>query len=351
MVARLYCETVRTSKVVFALMGLIGAISHSTSYSTAWGQSSPSDVVVPSATAPSAAVPAGRILAPDAFFVINPGAEEGDTFEGPIDLPLTTPESELVWGPPSHPNNAPFYGPASETLLAMTRGVIFRRNVWALEFGFKPVRMIAVDLPGPDGQMESKVVWYLLYSVRYKGGDLQPLPIEQLDGVANPGAPTQTSGTLYQRFLPGFVINCHDVGTRYQSRYIPEAIPLISEKERVGKPIYDNFAISRVRLNQGEQVWGVATWVDVDPRTDFFSIEVRGLTNAQKSKVEDNQLISQQKTLVLNFSRPGDAVNIMADRIRYGIPRSSDPVEQRQNFAKYGLSPDMNRLDHYWIYR
>ena len=33
---------------------------------------------------------------------------------------------------------------------------------------------------------------------------------------------------------------------------------------------------------EDNSVWGVATWVDVDPRIDFFSIYINGLTNAYR---------------------------------------------------------------------
>ncbi len=36
--------------------------------------------------------------------------------------------------------------------------------------------MIAVDLPDEQGQVKTKVVWYLLYYVRYLGGDLSAQP-------------------------------------------------------------------------------------------------------------------------------------------------------------------------------
>ncbi len=70
----------------------------------------------------------------------------------------------------------------------------------------------------------------------------------------------------------------------------------------------------------------MATWTDIDPRTDFFSVEIRGLTNAQQTTNVDGKLEIKQKTLVLNFSRPGDTINELADIIRYGVPALTDPA-------------------------
>jgi hypothetical protein len=153
--------------------------------------------------------------------------------------------------------------------------------------------------------------------------------------------------------MPSFVLNCTALNKRYQSRFIPEAMSPIAEKERTGKPIYDEIAIQKAPIPlttnlESHEVWGVATWTDIDPRTDFFAVEVRGLTNAQKSEVVDNQVVCKQKTLVLNFSRPGDTINEIEDKIRYGVPATADPIQQKAILSKYGLQ---ERLDHYWIYR
>jgi hypothetical protein len=295
----------------------------------------------------------GRRLAADAYFVIPPSAEFGETFEGPVDLPLATPESELEWAPPKFPQNRPNYAPSSDTLLAKTKNVIFRHEVWSMEFGFKPVRMIAVDVPNADGEVETKLVWYLLYYVRYRGGDLTPTAGKDTFGNEVYGLPATAPGKQVRRFMPGFVLNSTALGERYHSTFIPHALPVIAEKERVGKPVYDSIAIQKVPVplttsRESHPVWGVATWTDIDPRTDFFSVEIRGLTNAQRTENVDGALTFKQKTLVLNFSRPGDTINEIEDRIRYGVPATADEQQQKAILSKYGLR---ERLDHYWVYR
>ena len=67
---------------------------------------------------------------------------------------------------------------------------------------------------------------------------------------------------------------------------------------------------------QETTTWGVATWEDVDPATDHFSIYVQGLTNAyrwvdppgayKKGNPPGTGRQFYPKTLVLNFWRPGD---------------------------------------------
>ncbi len=292
---------------------------------------------------PVASTP-GRRLAADAIHIIQPGGEPGDTAEGPLDLPLTG-AADLQW--------TPNFAPASRTLASMAKDITYRREIYSFEFGFKPVRMIAVNLTNEQGEAQTKIVWYLLYYVRYKGGDLKPNPVKDQFGNDNFVEPTADGALKARRFMPGFALNCTALGKRYQSQFIPQALPLIAEKERVGKPIYDSIAIQKVPVplsteRETHDVWGVATWTDVDPRTDFFSVEVRGLTNAQRTENVNGELVSKQKTLVLNFSRPGDTINELADRIRYGVPASTDPAQQKQILSKYGLQ---ERLDYYWLYR
>ena len=77
-----------------------------------------------------------------------------------------------------------------------------------------------------------------------------------------------------------------------------------------------------------------ATWDDIDPSMDRFSIFVRGLSNAYQwadqsaaAKPDDPAGASHKlalKTLQLNFWRPGDAVYEHEAEIRYGIPGDVD---------------------------
>ena len=59
-----------------------------------------------------------RRLAPDALIEIAPAMQYGETFQGPIDLPLVINNPDLAWDP--------FYAPKSDTLAEMARDVVFR---------------------------------------------------------------------------------------------------------------------------------------------------------------------------------------------------------------------------------
>lgn len=277
----------------------------------------------------------GTKLAPDALEIIPSSPEPGETALGPVDLPLVAKYPELAW--------KPNYAPVSETLIGKSKEVIFRNDVYGLEFAFKPVRMI---------QVNDKIVWYLLYRVRNVGGDLRPEPNKDSFGNEIYSDPKSVS-TQWVRFFPTLILNSISVKREYMDTINPAAKALIAAKERVGQPIYDSIEMQQQKIQlsteaDNHEVWGVATWEDVDPRTNFFSVRVKGLTNAQKLESRNGEIDYLQKVLVLHFSRPGDAVDQLEDTIRYGVPAIDDIERQKYVLDQYGLQ---ERLDHMWIYR
>lgn len=283
-----------------------------------------------------------RKLAPDAFFQIPPAVEFGETFQGPIDLPLVSQHPELAW--------EPNYAARSDTLLEMGKNVVFRGDVYCLDFAFKPVRMIEV---------QGRTVWYLLYRVRYLGGDLRPqVEADKYNNqvFAQPATlPAGSQETLPGRFMPLFRYHVPSLRIEYLDEIIPGAKAAIAAKERVGRPLYDSLEMQTLTVKLwrdtdpvDNSLWGVATWTNIDPRIDHFAIHVQGLTNAQRLKLEGDRISYLQKNLVLNFSSPGDTINELEDRIRFGVPALAEPERQRHILRQYGLE---ERLDHLWIYR
>lgn len=284
----------------------------------------------------------GRRLAPDVLEVIRPGHEYGDTSQGPVDLPFVAQHPELAWTPQT--------APKSETLLELSKRVVFRGDVYGLEFAFKPVRMIELEIPTPEGY-RTKNVWYLLYRVRYLGGDHRP--VREESPFKNEVYSTQAVSSKWVRFFPKFTMNAIGIGKYMESPSVL-AKRAIAARERVGKKIYDTVEAQTLKLEistetEDHSVWGVATWTDVDPRTDFFTIEVKGLTNAQRiEQSADGKWDFKQKALVLYFSRPGDTVNELQDRIRFGIPALEDDDRQKYVLDQFGVE---KRLDYMWDYR
>jgi hypothetical protein len=246
--------------------------------------------------------------------------------------------------------------PASRTLYGMSAGVKFRREVWCLEFSFKPLRMLHVDVPQPSGQMQRKLIWYLVYRIRNTGKTLVPVKREGDAVAAEPGQGQPV------RFIPHFVLQSQDraptgepVDKAYLDRVIPAVVALIGPREMRGQTLYNSAEIAAQMIPVSDErsdagVWGVATWEDVDPRIDFFSVFVGGLSNAYRWQDEPGALQPgdppgkgrrfERKTLQLNYWRPGDELDENEREIRYGVP-----------VGKSSLYDVRDGVAYRWVYR
>jgi hypothetical protein len=295
----------------------------------------------------SAATPAERQLAPGVLTTIPPSLEPDDTVST-HDVMEIRANPALNWSPE--------YLAASDTLVGMSDRTKFRREIDCLEFSFKPLRMITIDLPVASGGTERKQVWYLVYRIRNTGQTLKP--VEGADGVSST-APGK-GGPI--RFMPQFVLESQDrqadgkrVSKAYLDRVIPAAVAAISRRETPGRMLLNSVEITEQPIplsgdRADRSVWGVATWVDVDPRIDFFSVFVGGLTNAYRWT--DNPAAYHpgdspgrgrrftHKVLQLNFWRPGDELDPNEREFRYGPPLGKSDL--------YGVG---DGVAYRWVYR
>ena len=129
----------------------------------------------------------------------------------------------------------------------------------------------------------------------------------------------------------------------YLDQISPSLIPKIREIEDPNTVFYDTFSIGRIAIPADSDpnspgVWGVAVWQDLDPRLDYVTIYVTGLSNAFKVfEMPDGSDLYKHKTLQLNFWRPGDIHDEEEDQIRYGIPLTRDPRQQKEICQFYDL--------------
>jgi len=282
-----------------------------------------------------------RRLAPGVLTTIAPDLQPDETHSTHDVVELHTRE-ELNWTPHLTPKN--------QTLFARSQGTQFRRPIWCLQFSFKPLRMIRVDLPQPSGKMQRKLVWYLVYRVVNTGERL--LPSEKGDDGL---APQPSDGPI--RFEPQFVLESQETHKQYLDRLIPAAIGPIRRREDPRRRLLTSvemaqhpIPVSTEREDRG--VWGVAMWIDVDPTIDFFSVYIQGLSNAYRwtDKVgagayKPGDPLGKgrkffHKTLQLNFWRPGDAYQEHEEEIRFGTPTG--------NARRYGVEEG---VDSTWVYR
>ncbi len=291
-------------------------------------------------------VSTGTQFAPGVLTTIPPQLDPADTV-GVHDIVEIRAQKDLQWKPNLLSE--------TRTLYEMAKDAEFRRDIWGLEFSFKPLRMLAVDIPQPTGKMQRKLVWYMVYRVRNTGAGLAPK--ENEDGTFT--TVEQSMGP--QRFVPQFMLASLDsdrqgnsVRKSYMDRIMPAAVEAIERRELPEGELLNNVEISEKLLEPetGRAVgglWGVATWEDIDPELDFFAIYVSGLTNAyqwidsadfQAGAAPGTGRTFTRKVLQLNFWRPGDSYNENETEIRYGSAPGRAGV--------YGVREG---IAYQWIYR
>lgn len=291
-------------------------------------------------------------FAPGVVTVIPPAALPEETFDGPQTLQaLLDAHPEIAFGGDAHPSGEPHFDPRSRTLVEMAKQVILRHEVYCFEFSFKPLRHIYLDIPRADGRMQRKLVWYMVYRVRYRGGDLRPAS----DVVAGVPIYRRVESIHYdaRNFFPIFKLRDNVTGNAYTDAILPSSTAKIKVREQISAPLHNSVNVSRVKIPYAKDaaspgVWGVATWDDVDPNLDFVSVEVFGLSNAFEQEGEGADAPYRRKMLQLNFYRPGDTINQTADKINFGVPAFEDSKQQEYVLKQYGLG---ERLDYQWLFR
>lgn len=291
-------------------------------------------------------------FAPGVVTVIPPAPQPEETFDGPQTLQsFLDAHPEIKFGGETHPKGEPHFDPGSRTLVEMAKQVILRREIFCFEFSFKPLRQIYIDVPRGDGRMQRKLVWYMVYRVRYRGGDLRPAA----DTIAGVPIYKRLESIHYnsRMFFPTFVLRDHVTGKKFVDRILPTAKQKIKIREQITAPLHNSVEMYRVKIPYSSDkaapgIWGVATWVDVDPTLDFVSVEVIGLTNAFQQDGEGRDAPHRSKVLQLNFYRPGDTMRQTEDLIRFGVPAFEDEQEQAYVLQQYGLD---ERLDYRWLFR
>jgi hypothetical protein len=269
-------------------------------------------------------------LAPGVMISIDPDQDVGETVSRHDVVELLAVDKNFAWA----------------------KNVEFRHEVWALQFKFKPVRMIFVDVPQPSGMMQRKLIWYMVYSVTNTGKEMVPVKEAQLPYEKELADKQKVFEIKYVdkpiHFIPEFLLEGRnrlnekekDAFTKaYPDRVIPVADAAIQVREGYGQKLLSSVEMNR-EIAVGQTLWGVATWEDIDPRIVQFSVYVTGLTNAYRwtdtpTGQKDGSVPAAgrkllRKTLKLNFWRPGDEYFESESEIRFGVP---------------------GRVDYEWVYR
>ena len=134
------------------------------------------EVLAQEAAAPAEAAPPApvttRPLAEGVLTIVPPAPQEEEMFSGPrplVEVATAIPSLEYT----------PNYEPKSTTVFERAKASTLRRTIWNLEFAFKPLRMIEVDVPQPDGRLQRKLIWYMVYRVKNNGNHWKPKAVTE----------------------------------------------------------------------------------------------------------------------------------------------------------------------------
>ncbi len=286
-----------------------------------------------------------RELAPGVLKVVPLAVETADSHTLRMPLPDLDAKQYV-------PNT---FSPA-QTLHGSTRDIVLFRDVWQYEFAFLGLRQIELDVPVANNQVAKKNVWYMVYRVRNIGKSIS------YDKITDQLVKTDHHEIVYDRteldpatlpgrFFPVFNLVgwVHNPQTRdydrveYTDSVLPTAVRQIQLEEDAARQLLDSVEISRTELPLAKgksdgAVWGVATWVNVDPRINYTSVRIRGLTNAYRMvNNADGTKSFRFRELQVNFYRPGDILRESQDRIALGIPLVDSPKEQASIAGRYEL--------------
>lgn len=172
-----------------------------------------------------------------------------------------------------------------------------REGIWILDFAFKPVRMVTVEVQG-----RRRPVHYLYYRV-----------------INRTGKP--------RMFVPQFTL-VTDSGKRCEDTTLPDAVKLIQDREDPTVPVYGAVDVMGILPPTGSKqgvddaIFGAAVWDNVDPKADAFKIYVRGLSDGYRMIPAPNggEPQIQYKTLRIDFFRPGDDLALNEREIRLADP-------------------------------
>lgn len=230
------------------------------------------------------------------------------------------------------------------------RVILYRDNVWELEFSFIGLRQAKIKIPTAGGKLVEKNIWYLVYRIRNTGKTLTFAKVKQ-----NPEFDHVKHDLRYDQpidkkidFRPQFTLSglVANRGKYRQVSYTdvvnPVALYRIQQLEDPNQRLLDSQQMAHVDIPMAKNdadpgVWGVAIFEDVNPNIDFARVYVKGLSNAFRLNRQDVNIPSKTKTLQLNFYRAGDVVGEKRDDVDYGVPLVDKAAAQIEICKRYNL--------------
>jgi hypothetical protein len=304
------------------------------------------------------AIPASGVIAQDRMKDLAPGVLKQIKTEldprDSVSLPRSLPGLKAT-------KYAPKYISDSETLHGRSRGVILYRPVWQYEFSFLgQLRQANLKVPDASGAVSNQNVWYLIYRIRDLGDTITYEQVKQSpqfehmknDLVRNKPIADEEKFFVPRFSLEGSVMTNSAEGYKrvvFRDTVSPMVLRQIQRREDPAMNLLDAVTMSKTKIPMAKSdsdggVWGVAIFEGVDPRIDFVSVYVEGLSNAYRIGMSNEQ--TRMKTLQLNFTRPGDIINEHRDDIEFGIPLVDNPQKQILICEQYNLPGPLINVYH-----
>ncbi|MDO5580783.1 MAG: hypothetical protein Q4G69_06580 [Planctomycetia bacterium] len=288
------------------------------------------------------------------------------------------------------------------------RDLFYTREIWCLEFRFKPVRMINVDFPTEKGTMQRHEVWYLVYSVTNTGkclknevevpannkvnvmvessaGQFEAKSFEEkknnLEGTYKPAevdyneaqkdSSGKTPGTVH--FVPQFVLVSNTIQDRlkyrkddngylrnlpagkeeaiYFDQFLPMAFVKIAVREDAERKFQNSITFPTVDIKPGETYWGIATWVDIDRTADDKKMK------SVDPRIDRFSIYISGLTNALRWEDTPSSYNpkakflegrtIFRKVLKLNFYRPSDEFDENSEEIRFGQPGE---LDYQWIY-
>ena len=279
-----------------------------------------------------------RPLAPGVLKTIPIQQDPESMYASPMPLPGLALDK---YDPKTIPVDDTLYGRAH-------RVILYRDGVWELEFSFIGLRQAKIAVPDNAGKVENKNFWYMVYRIRNTGKTMSFKKVKDNPAFDHIKHDLKYNEPLDEKidFRPRFYLE-GSIGSdanykrvSYRDTINPVVVYRIRQMEDPNQRLLDSHQMSKVQFPIAKNdtdpgVWGVAIWEDVDPRIDYVSVFVHGLSNAYKLSPQNAP--SKMKTLQLNFWRPGDVIAEKRDRVKYGIPLVDEAPEQINICKRYRL--------------
>ncbi len=193
-----------------------------------------------------------------------------------------------------------------------------QRNIWVMEVEFKQMRMVFIDTIDPvTREARKEQIWYLAYRainrpLANRKDDDDTAPVNDVEPLPGP-----------DKFIPAFTLVTYDdplteiPDGSYDDEILPDAMRRINRIERrfPDDPVFLNSVQVTQDLPEAvphgttdeKWIYGVATFKNVDPNTDFFKVIFRGFSNGyEKEDGPDGKPVVKRKVGVQKFTKRGD---------------------------------------------